>query len=281
MNNSLFFKKLKFYQWAFEFLSNVSDVNIPDLLWLGPSRLLQKLIDSLFFHTAFASIYKEFLHYYNIKPIYNYFTSIPCNRWNPYNYVLYAFKDEVLNDASTTNIDIIYRSFDFVFKMWHLFPECISELNKYYPFLSMTFDEREFNYIDSWIKVLHVFEDLLGHLLINDTPLIEARSSSYLASYPFSSSDLPKIQPPLKENINFFKHFEIYYFGEGSHPAFLDVMTLYLNNRLSLKEKCQNAWKNDIACDKNVSNNLTIYFVCNYLTKNISEHTWRYFDGRT
>jgi hypothetical protein len=32
MNNSLFFKKLKFYQWAFEFLSNVSDVNIPDLL---------------------------------------------------------------------------------------------------------------------------------------------------------------------------------------------------------------------------------------------------------
>ena len=278
MNNSFFIKKLKFYQWSIDFLNNVCDVNVRYKLRIGRSRLLTKLVDTLFLDIAEANIYQGFLQPYDTLPLSCYFCTIPKATWNPYNEVLYFFNEKHLNYPGVTQVDLIYESFGYVYGMWYWFPECIAELKKYYPVLNIEFDEREFTYIDFWIKVLPVFEDLLGQLLINDAPLMEVK---YTATWLYIPSEDLKLQPPLKENIDFSKHLELYYFGEGSHPAFLDVMTLYLDNRLDLKKKCQVEWANDIASKKNVSNNLTIYFVCNYLIKNISQYTLRFVAANT
>jgi hypothetical protein len=46
---------------------------------------------------------------------------------------------------------------------------------------------------------------------------------------------------PLENNINFQKHFEEYYFGEGSHPYLPKMLTSYLENRVKVKKLCEEA----------------------------------------
>lgn len=175
INNLLFVKKLKFYQWSYDFFNNVTSFKVQDSLnGVDTSCLYAKLNDALFWSIADANIDQKFLKYYDRKPISYYFFRTPDFTWN-YHLAdsVYFFNKNHLNDLSVTKLDLIYSSFRHVFEMWYLFPEVISELKNHYPFLNMLFDEREFSYIDSWIKVLPVFEDLLGHLLIEDKPLIE------------------------------------------------------------------------------------------------------------
>ncbi len=281
-NNFSFVKQLKFYNWSWDFFHHVCNTNVSaeNKRRLGFSRLGQKLSKNLFFAIAATNIYITFIPSYEAFPIRCYFHVIPKISWNPYNQAFYFFSEGVLTDPDTNNIYLIYTGFGHAYGMWLWFPEAISYLKQYYPFLNMQFDEAEFSYIDYWIKVLPVFEDLLGHLLINDEPLQEVKyTMMYL--YIQSKPEPLFLYPPITENIDFSAHLEEYYFGTNAHPAFLDVMTLYLNHRPSLKKQCELEWEKDKALNKNVSSNLTIYFVCNFLIKNISSYTLRFVVANT
>lgn len=124
---------------------------------------------------------------------------------------------------------VITLAFHDVLYVWLYLPVFLSDFLKYYPLLKTTplvFEEIEFVYLDSWIKILPVFQDFLGHLLVNDTPLVEAfYQNNYLKYIP--DFEPLYLKPPIVENIDFSKHLNDYYFGEDCIPEFKDLINLY------------------------------------------------------
>lgn len=139
-------------------------------------------------------------------------------------------------------------------------PLFLSDLKKYYPIEGIIFDEVEFTYLDYWIQIFPIFEEFLGHLLVNDTPLTER-------SQPGISSASIIMEPPIAED---------YYFGEGSYETFLEIINCYLDNRLELKKLVTAAWSQAKLSDQKIPSELGVYFICNYLIKDISKYTLRF-----
>ncbi len=258
--------KLKFYTWLVNFYKHFAPPTFN-----SPHLLASKDRNNLFSSTINAEINENLPTDAYWTPIRCYFNAYPSNRKRHLD-LDYLIKNKI------SDTKILYKSLACVFGFWYWFPECISGLKKYYPVMDIPFSELEFRFIDFWIEVLPIFEDCLGHLLVQDTPFLEPKHTKERLYIP---SPYLIMQPPIKEDLDFSQHLENYYFGEGSDPVFLDVITAYLENRPELKNKCTNAWENAKTSNLKVPSELAIYFVCNYLIKNISKYTLRFVVANT
>ncbi len=268
--------KLKFYNWLLDFYkqfghtSSASDLNL----------LIQKDYNHLFFFTINSEVNENLPTEDYWFPIHCYFSHYPNYKMSPkkISVLLCPFDLDYLIKNKVSDTKILYQSLACVFGMWYWFPECISGLKKYYPVMNIPFSELEFRFIDFWVEILPIFDDCLGHLLVQDTPFLEPLHTDERLYIPALCLIM---QPPIKEDIDFSQHLETYYFGEGSDPVFLEVIASYLENRLELKNKCVFAWENDKASNLNIPFDLSIYFICYFLLKNISKYTLRFVVANT
>lgn len=267
--------KLKFYNWLLNFYKHFSHPTS-----ISYNLLTCKDFNNLFSFTINAEVNEKLPNRDYWFPIKCYFSNHPNYRMSPKKItVLFCpFDLDYLIKNKVSDNKILYQSLACVFGMWYWFPECISALKKYYPVMNIPFSELEFCFIDFWVEILPIFEDCLGYLLLQDTPFVEPKHTDERL---YSPSPYVIMQPPIKEDIDFSQHLEIYYFGDCSDPVFLEVITTYLENRPALKNKCIIAWENDKASNLKVSSNLAIYFICNYLIKNISKYTLRFVVANT
>lgn len=164
-----------------------------------------------------------------------------------------------------------------VFQVWYYVPEIFSDLYTHYPKYNIDFSEEELFYIDFWVETLPIFENIFSHLVINDTPflkdfIVERFSVFVLLNYPTIN-----IKTPLKElttNVSIF--LEDYYFGENSIPAFKDLINFYLENRPILKDKLIDSWNQSRILNPKITNELSKYFICHYLIKDLPDVTLRF-----
>ncbi len=147
---------------------------------------------------------------------------------------------------------------------------------EHYPKVNLMFDEVEFSYIDLWLEIPKFLEELLFELSARGSPFIEKYKEITTDPNIFNWDETIAMLPPLEKNINFEKHFEEYFFGEGSHPKLLNMLSFYLENRLELKKLCEESWKKDKLVNVNLTNDLNIYFLCNYSLKGFSNYTLRF-----
>jgi len=149
---------------------------------------------------------------------------------------------------------------------------------EHYPKVNLMFYEVEFKYIDLWLEVPKFIEELLFELSERDNPFIEKYKENMCSdlSKVLSWEETVYMLPPLEENINFEKHFEEYFFGDGAHPQLSNMLSFYLENRLELKTLCEESWKKDKLLNENLTNDLNIYFLCNYSLKGLSNYTLRF-----
>ncbi len=167
---------------------------------------------------------------------------------------------------------VVLRAFSDTKMFWIYLPIFLSDFFKYYPYYKpapLIFGEPEFTFLDCWIQILPVFEDFLGHLLVNDTPLNQ-KGAYGNGLFPLS------LYPPIEKDIDFSEHIHEYFFGDASYPEFKDVINLYLNNRLHLKTKCLNSFNIDKQLNNQIPDDLAVYFISHFLIKGISKYALRF-----
>jgi len=167
-----------------------------------------------------------------------------------------------------------------IITFWYFFPEIISDFYKYYSEMNITFSQEEFIYIDFWLEVFRVVENILGFLLQNDTPLLKNFPSLIKPKIFSENNSLRRtliINVSTQELQNIENHLKEYYFGEGSNDKFKNVLYLYLENRLELKNKCIKSLNEDLnKSTPLVTTDLVEYLICHYLVKNISKNTLKF-----
>lgn len=147
---------------------------------------------------------------------------------------------------------------------------------EHYPKVNLVFDEVEFSYIDLWLEIPKFLEELLFEFSERNYPFIEKYKETTVEPNVMNWSYTIEMLPPLEKNINFEKHFEEYFFGEGSHAQLHNMLSAYLENRLELKKLCEESWKKEKLVNENLTNDLIIYFLCNYSLKGLSNYTLRF-----
>ncbi len=272
-------KNLKIYSWLLDFCDSIGFYN----------SLINKLSakiqeDTLFYDIARAHINKNLPDDNYWHPVVEYFDKHPHFSWQPnHQYFFYADHEKEDRWHLGKNLECsLYAGFEYVFSMWLWLPECLVALKKYYPVLNIEFGELELKFLDFWIQVFPIFEDFLNHLNMNNTPFRKPYGTfSVLVMFRGGVVEPLIMYPPLKENIDFSAHLETYYFGQNGIPLFLELIAFYLDNRPKLKNECKAAWELDNKTNKKVSSNLSIYFISNFLLKNISEETLRFIVANT
>ena len=272
-------KNLKIYSWLLGFCDSIG---FSGSLSNKLSAKIQE--DTLFYLIACAHINKNLpdANYWN--PIVDYFGTHPSFTWQP-NYQYFFYSDHEKEDRWSLGKNLecsLYIGFAHVFSMWLWLPECLVALKKYYPVLNIEFGELELKFLDFWIQAFPIFEDFLNHLNMNGTPFRKPYGSFIvLVMFRGGVVEPLRLYPPVKENIDFSDHLEAYYFRQNGIPLFLELISFYLDNRPELKNECKAAWEQDNKANKKVSSNLSIYFICNFLIKNISEETLRFIVANT
>ena len=270
-------KNLKIYPWLLDFCAIAFSGSLRNKL----SAKINE--ETLFYAIANAHINKNLPDDNYWEPIVQYFGKHPLFTWQPnHQYFFYGAHEKEDRWSLGENLESsLYIGFSYIFSMWYWLPECLVALKKFYPVLNIEFGELELKFLDFWIQVFPIFEDFLNHLNMNETPFRKPYGTfSMLVMFSDGVEHL-RMQPPIKENIDFSAHLEAYYFGQNGIPLFLDLISFYLENRPELKHECRVAWELDSKSNKKVSSNLSIYFICNFLIKNISEETLRFIVANT
>lgn len=266
------FNDLLFYTWSLSTISRLKDP-CPIPFSINQTKLHNKLSSLKFYKFLESNLFNHNTYWSDYR---SFFINFPGTS-KPSSYERYLAttpKEHRFQDTDyTESIElVVLRAFNDTLKIWLYLPIILSELFKYYSFfkpIPLKFAEIEFEHIDIWIQILPVFSDFLGHLLINDTPLLEqVITGSQVMPWP--------LKPPIVKDINFSEHIREYYFGEGSVPEFKDVISLYLDNRLELKTKCLTSFNMDKQLNSQIPNDLAVYFISHFLIKDISKYTLRF-----
>jgi hypothetical protein len=147
---------------------------------------------------------------------------------------------------------------------------------EHYPKVNLMFDEVEFPYIDLWLEIPKFLEELLFELSERGSPFIGIYKEIKTEPNVLNWYETIAMLPPLEKNVNFEKHFEEYFFGKGSHLQLPNMLSCYLENRPEVKKLCEESWKKDKLVNESLTNNLNIYFLCNYSLKGLSNYTLRF-----
>jgi hypothetical protein len=130
------------------------------------------------------------------------------NYWSPVKDFFFNFPDRVSYFAETFGkskrgdftkfkiepVNILLTSLHHALYVWIYLPKFLSDIYKYYPEFKLSLDDREIIYIDYWMSMPKIIEELLSELLIRDTPLTE----KYMPIEP--STELPLILRLMAEN---------------------------------------------------------------------------------
>lgn len=266
------FNDLLFNKWILSTLAALKEPN-PGPYEINPYKLPAKLWKTRFYEFFDVNVITSYSYWLKTD---GFFANFPrtCHPRYFERFLETTPKElRVNNDADLEPIkDVVLRAFVETLDVWLDLPVFLIDLFKYYPYYKPTtlhFDETELGYLDCWIQILPVFQDFLGHLLVNDTPLVAE-------DLPETFLGMPRIKAPQEKDINFSEHIREYYFGEGSIPEFKDVINLYLDNRLELKTKCVNSFNVDKQLNNQIPDDLAVYFISHFLIKGISKYTLRF-----
>ncbi len=272
-----FFNELLYNEWALNTTAALKERNLKlNGYEHNPTKLYFKLWKNAEFF-SFCNL--------NFLPSWGYWTHTATlfknfpTTWHPSyfeNYLETTPEERRANDEFLEPIEsVVLKACHKLMVFWLYLPVFLTDFLKYYPYYTyytktlLPFDEIELEYLDCWIQILPVFEDILGHLLINDTPFTE---SGYYEPF-FSRLTL---KAPMLEDINFSEHLKEYYFGEDSIPEFKDVLNLYLDIRPELKNRCIASLAQDKQLNHQITDDLAVYFISHFLIKGISKYTLRF-----
>lgn len=271
-----FFNELLYNKWALTTTEALKERNLTlSGLEFNPTKLYYKLLNAKFFRFCDLNFLPSRAYWTRTRSL---FTNFPST-WHPHDFERYLEttpKERRVNDEFLEPINIVVlKACHQLMVFWLYLPVFLTDFFKYYPYYTyytktpLPFDEIELEYLDCWIQILPVFEDILGHLLINDTPFTE---SGYYEPF-FSNLTL---KAPILENINFSAHLKEYYFGEGSIPEFKDVINLYLDIRPELKNRCIASLAQDKQLNDQITDDLAVYFISHFIIKGISKYALRF-----
>ncbi len=251
------FVDLKFYNWYLNFF-NSAIVN------KGAATVLVKYEKNIFFHLCAAQILERLNMNFYWMHIYVFFLRYPYR-----DVPLFFAKSKKKLLTSSLIISILIED---VFPFWLLLPDVLCSLKQYYPMLNIPFDNTEFVYLDSWINVLPVVEELLIYLVETFEPLNEPLHTAFYVTPGIVAVDFMKekitvpdfserfimLKQPIKEDhvIRIEDHLKEYYFNNDvTSKDFLEIIELYLEARPELKETCLKAWNKDKALGKKIPEN--------------------------
>lgn len=267
-----FFNELLYNNWALNTTAALKEPNLT-LNSCEVNLNTTKLYFKLYKHAKFFSFCRL-----NFLPRMDYwiateslFINFPTT-WHPSYFESYLETTPEERRANAEFLEpiesVVLRACRKLMEFWLYLPVFLTDFLKYYPYYTyytktpLPFDEIELEYLHCWIQILPVFEDMLGHLLINDTPFTE--SDFY---EPFFSN--LTLKAPILEDLNFSEHIREYYFGEGRIPEFKDVINLYLDIRPELKKRCIASLAQDKQLNHQITDDLAVYFISHFLVANL------------
>ncbi len=219
--------ELFYWKWRTEFYNAVKSRQIYE-----DRILLQKLEEVLFFPTLKAEVLPSYHFWLRVEQTLDNFPSnIKPTTLRSLNYELDKF--------ASAEEDYLIEQLFWVLLSFKYFPIVFRDLFTFYPKFNLKFEEIEFVYLDYWAQTPKVLASLLSELLVRDNPVRGEIFASKEERATWNDIALPPVDAQLYAEEYLHKHMIDYFLGEGTDPAFLKVINLYLNARPKVLFDCK------------------------------------------
>ena len=146
------------------------------------NKFPDKLYNNSFFEKLQLALKPSYGYWYRVSEFFGRFPDrdFVFASIDQYRIKLDKFEEEPVN--------VLLSSLNQAIYVWIYLPKFLTDVYKYYPEFNMSFDEDELRYIDYWMTMPKIIEELLSELLIRDAPTcrqICTRASRYLYECAF------------------------------------------------------------------------------------------------
>ena len=177
-------------------------------------------------------------------------------------------------------VNVLLSSLNQAIYVWIYLPKFLTDVYKYYPEFNMSFDEDELRYIDYWMTMPKIIEELLSELLIRDAPLVdryvpeEVDRYTILHGYRTLSYDhavINQYMNPLIKEKNRVEHKKCIIDDILKDDTFKKMINFWLFNRLKSNS--------NLNLNSIVDSSLNNFLVLDIILNKVNRYTLRFLEA--